>query len=115
MRVAVVLTVVAVALVTFAYAERARACGTWSLDDRELDGRVVFHASTVSVTSKKQGGQKHILRIDDDGSGESVRSIPHGWTKHTPPPPVHTFDGKALLLHGKRIGEVGDGAFTIHG
>ncbi len=95
-----------------AWADDARACGTWSLEDHEMNGRVVFHASTVSIESR-DGKRRDIIRIDDAGTVGSVHSVPHGWTKHAPPPPEHTFEGRNLLHRGKPIGAFTDNGFTI--
>lgn len=107
-------SVVVTLLLSSTYAERADACGTWKLEDHELGRTVTFHASTVS-TSAKKGVHDYLIRIDDDGTGESVRSAPYGWKKHTPPPPEHTFSKSTLLHRGKPVGELGDGKLTIHG
>lgn len=105
---------IAAAAVPAPWVSDARACGGWTLEDREHGVRVTFLASTVYV-QPRGGARKDVIRIDDDGTARGVRSFPVGWKEYTPPAPLHRFEGSALLLRDQRVGELRDDGFVIHG
>lgn len=103
-----------VTLATLSLGAEALACGGWTLEDRELAAQVTFLASTVYV-QPRGGARKDVIRIDDDGTSAGVRSFPVGWKEYTPPAALHRFEGSALFARDRRVGELRDGGFTIHG